>query len=116
MKFQKEDFPPGPWSHMALSRLTLGCSVFPALSEDDHRSQRNAVILGRANGKCQAATAGQARDVSASVYRAVAASVVRPCLCSLYAHQLERPILQRASTFVCSPELLLQAVRGVPGK
>ncbi|OWK15061.1 hypothetical protein Celaphus_00000617, partial [Cervus elaphus hippelaphus] len=32
------------------------------LSENDHGSQRNAILLGRANGKCQAATAGQARD------------------------------------------------------
>ncbi|KAI2584193.1 MKS transition zone complex subunit 1 [Homo sapiens] len=32
------------------------------LSENDHCSQRGAFILGRANGKCQASPAGQARD------------------------------------------------------
>lgn len=69
MRFPKENLPSGIWSHVALTRwVTRGCSLFPALSENDHCSQRGAIILGRANGKCQAATAGQARDVSARVY------------------------------------------------
>uniref|UniRef100_A0A452QM98 MKS transition zone complex subunit 1 n=1 Tax=Ursus americanus TaxID=9643 RepID=A0A452QM98_URSAM len=32
------------------------------LSENDHCSPGGAIILGRTNGQCQAATAGQARD------------------------------------------------------
>ena len=100
--------------------LIPSCSVFPALSENDHRSQRNAILLGRANGKCQAATAGQARDVSASVYGAGEVPVFLLCQCSWCAHRCECPTLQWSaplySFWVCSLAFFLQALQGVPGK
>ena len=121
VRFQKEGFPPAAWSHVALSCwLIPSCFVFPALSENDHRSQRNAILLGRANGKCQAATAGQARDVSASVYGAGEVPVFLLCQCSWCAHRCECPTLQWSaplySFWVCSLAFFLQALQGVPGK
>lgn len=47
MRFQEEDFPSGTWSYVALtSWVTQDCSLFPALSENDHRNQGGTIILG----------------------------------------------------------------------
>lgn len=47
MRLQKEDFPVGTRSHGALANwVPQGCSLFLALSENDHRNQGGAIIPG----------------------------------------------------------------------
>ena len=94
--------------------------TYSSCNASNHCSQRDAVLLGRANGKCQAATAGQARNVSASVYGAGEVLVFLLCQCSWCAHRRECPTLQCSaplySSWVCSLAFFLQGLQGVPGK